>query len=197
MTPFMTLRDPLLGYLGAHQVNEPDSWIIPLLGGFPARWTRWWNVLFDSNNLWSGNPRWRLAAIWDFIPNLLYSHIIPHFWGVRPHGDGLLVAVLFFTDYPPPQLGEDPPPCWGPGVMWSSGGTGVAQLVARSTPDRCVVGSSPTCGTEHFGYPPSAPRLGNQRHWHVQPRLCDWAYKRSRATYRKEKGIVSRWSVSS
>ena len=22
------------------------------------------------------------------------------------------------------------------------------------TPDRCVVGSSPTCGTEHFGFPP-------------------------------------------
>ena len=37
----------------------------------------------------------------------------------------------------------------------------------------------------------------NQRPWYVQPRLCDWAYKRSRATYRKEKGIVSRWSVSS
>ena len=30
-----------------------------------------------------------------------------------------------------------------------------------------------------------------------EPRLCDWAYKRSRATYQKEKGIVSRWSVSS
>ena len=30
--------------------------------------------------------------------------------------------------------------CWGPGVMWSSGRTGVAQLVARSIPDRCVVG---------------------------------------------------------
>ena len=28
-------------------------------------------------------------------------------------------------------------------------------------------------------------------------RLCDWAYTRSRATYRIEKGIVSRWSVSS
>ena len=25
MTLFMTLRDPLWGYLGAHQVNEPDS----------------------------------------------------------------------------------------------------------------------------------------------------------------------------
>ena len=75
--------------------------------------------------------------------------------------------------------------------------TGVAQLVPRSTPDRCVVGSSPTCGTEHFGFPPSAPRLGNQRPWYVQPRLCDWAYRRSRATYRNEKGIVSRWSVSS
>ena len=48
-----------------------------------------------------------------------------------------------------------------------------------------------------FDFPPSAPRLGNQRPWYVQPRLCDWAYKRSRATYRKEKGIVSRWSVSS
>ena len=36
-------------------------------------------------------------------------------------------------------------------------GTGVVQLVARSTPDRCVVGLSPTRGTEHFGFPPSAP----------------------------------------
>ena len=71
--------------------------------------------------------------------------------GERPHGDGLLVPGLSFTDYPP-SWGEDPP-CWGPGVMWSSGRTGVAQLVARSTPDWCVVGSSPTCGTEHFGFP--------------------------------------------
>ena len=36
----------------------------------------------------------------------------------------------------------------------------MAQLVARSTPDRCVVGSSPTHGTEYFSFPPSAPRLG-------------------------------------
>ena len=41
------------------------------------------------------------------------------------------------------------------------------------------------CGNEHFGFSPSAPRLGNQRHWYVQPRLYDWT------------GIVSRWSVSS
>ena len=79
----------------------------------------------------------------------------------------------------------------------SSGGIGVAQLVAGSTPHRCVVGSSPTRGTEHFSFPPTALRLGNQRPWYVQPRLCDWAYERSHATYRKEKGIVSRWSVSS
>ena len=31
----------------------------------------------------------------------------------------------------------------------------MAQLVARSTPDRCVVDSSPTRGTELFGFPPS------------------------------------------
>ena len=43
----------------------------------------------------------------------------------------------------------------------------------------------------------SAPWLGNQRPWYVQLCLCDWAYKISRATYRKEKRIVSRWSVSS
>ena len=43
----------------------------------------------------------------------------------------------------------------------------MAQLEAHSTPDRCVVGSSPTCGTEHFGSPPSAPRLGNQRPWYM------------------------------
>ena len=30
----------------------------------------------------------------------------------------------------------------------------MAQLVARSTLDRCVVGSSPTCETKHFGFPP-------------------------------------------
>ena len=30
----------------------------------------------------------------------------------------------------------------------------MAQLVARSTLDRCVVGSSPTRGTEHFGFSP-------------------------------------------
>ena len=36
----------------------------------------------------------------------------------------------------------------------------MAQLVARSTVSRCVVGSSPR-GAEHFGPPPSAPRLGN------------------------------------
>ena len=70
----------------------------------------------------------------------------------------------------PPVGRRSPPPCWGPGVMWSSGGSGVAQLVARSTLDRCVVGSSPTCGTEHFGFPPSAPRLGNQRPWYLLSR---------------------------
>ena len=42
----------------------------------------------------------------------------------------------------------------------------MAQLVAHST--RCVVGSRPTCGTEHFGFPPSAPRLCNQRPWYVK-----------------------------
>ena len=92
---------------------------------------------------------------------------------------------------------DDTRPWWNTWSSRSPWGTGVAQLVARSTPDRCVVGSSPTRGTEHFGFPPSAPRLGNQRPWYVQPRLCDWAYKRYRVTYRKKKGIVSRWSVSS
>ena len=52
------------------------------------------------------------------------------------------------------------------------------QLVARSTVSHFVVGSSP-CGAEHFGFPSSVPRLGNQRPWYVQPRLCDWAYQRS------------------
>ena len=49
----------------------------------------------------------------------------------------------------------------------------------------------------HFDFPPSALRLGNQRPWYVQPCLSDWAYTRSHATYWKEKGIVSLWSVSS
>ena len=30
----------------------------------------------------------------------------------------------------------------------------MAQLVARLTLDQCVVGLSPTCGTEHFGFAP-------------------------------------------
>ena len=108
------------------------------------------------------------------------------------HGDGLLVAGLFFTDYPPPSW-EKIPPVEDPGLCDPLG----EPVGSAFDPDRCVVGSSPTCGTEHFGFPPSAPRLGNQRPWYVQPRLCDWAYTGSRATYRKEKGIVSRWSVSS
>ena len=44
-------------------------------------------------------------------------------------------------------------------------------------------------GAEHFGPPPIAPRLGNQRSWYVQLCLCDLAYKISRDTYRKEKGM--------
>ena len=68
-------------------------------------------------------------------------------------------------------------------------GTGVTQLVARSTPDRCVVGSSPTCGTEHFGFPPSALRLGYQRPWYVRPRLCDWAYKGPVPRIEKRRGL--------
>ena len=80
------------------------------------------------------------------------------------------MAGLLLTDYPPSW--EKIPPVEDPGLC-GSGGTGVAQLVAHSTLDRCVVGSSPTRGTEHFGFPPppSAPRLGNQRPWYVQPRL--------------------------
>ena len=37
--------------------------------------------------------------------------------------------------------------------MLSSGGAGMAQLVARLTVSRCVVGSSPR-EAEHFGFPP-------------------------------------------
>ena len=35
----------------------------------------------------------------------------------------------------------------------SEEGAGLARLVARSTVSRCVVGSSPTRGTEHLGFP--------------------------------------------
>ena len=82
--------------------------------------------------------------------------------------------------------------------LWGSRGS-----ISDRALDFGLIGVS-TCGFgSHQGpfrslnFPPSAPRLGNQRPWYVQPRLCDWAYKRSRATYRNEKGIVSRWSVSS
>ena len=62
------------------------------------------------------------------------------------------VAGLFFTDSPPSW--EKIPLVEDPGLSDPPGGTGVAQLVARSTPDRCVVGSSPTRGTELYGFPP-------------------------------------------
>ena len=46
--------------------------------------------------------------------------------------------------------------------MWSAGRTGVAQLVARSpTPDRCVVGLSPTCGLRISRLEPVLPGWGN------------------------------------
>ena len=124
--------------------------------------------------------------LFPYIVATRQSHMA---WALWPSRGGALLYPPSWEKIPPvedPGLCDPVPP-----------GTGVAQLVARSTPDRCVVGSNPTCGTEHLGLLPSAPRLGNQRPWYVQPRLCDWAYKRSRATYRKEKGIVSRWSVSS
>ena len=76
-------------------------------------------------------------------------------------------------------------------------GTGVAQLVARSTPDRCVVDSSPTHGTEHFGFPPSAPRLGNQRPWYVQPRLAATGHiKDPVPLIEKRRGLQRRSQVS-
>ena len=37
------------------------------------------------------------------------------------------------------------------------------RVITLKTVFRCVVGSSPTRGTEHFGFHPSAPRLDNQR----------------------------------
>ena len=45
-------------------------------------------------------------------------------------------------------------PCWGPGGMWSSGGTGVAQLVARSTLDRCVSVRVPPVELNISAFPP-------------------------------------------
>ena len=42
---------------------------------------------------------------------------------------------------------------------------------SASDSGRCVVGLSPTRRTERFGFPPSAPLLGNQRPWYVKPRL--------------------------
>ena len=48
----------------------------------------------------------------------------------------------------------------------------MAQLVARSTVSRCVVGSSPR-RAEHFGFPPNAPRaLGSVWSWYVKALVC-------------------------
>ena len=54
------------------------------------------------------------------------------------------MAGLFFTDYPPSW--EKIPP----GLRENWGGS----VGSAFDPDQCVVGSSPTCGTEHFGFPP-------------------------------------------
>ena len=45
----------------------------------------------------------------------------------RPHRDGLLVAGPFVTDYPPPQLGEDPPLLRTRGyvILWGNRGGSV------------------------------------------------------------------------
>ena len=73
---------------------------------------------------WQAMPQWQ-QAVSDGVESSAP-------WGWPSRGGAVLYRLS-------PQLGEDPP-CWGPGVMWSSGGTGVAQLVARSTPYQCVVG---------------------------------------------------------
>ena len=64
------------------------------------------------------------------------------------------------TTPPPPQLGEDPPLLRTRGyvILRGSRDGSVGSALAVS---RCVVGSSPR-GAEHFGFSPSAPRLGNQ-----------------------------------
>ena len=36
---------------------------------------------------------------------------------------------------------------------------------------------------------PSAPRLGNQKPWYVQPCLCDWAYKDPVPLIEKGRGL--------
>ena len=61
----------------------------------------------------------------------------------------------------------------------------MAQLVARLTVSRCVVGSNPY-GAKHFISPPSAPRLGNKRPWYVQ--LCQ-SIKDSMPLIEKRRGL--------
>ena len=108
------------------------------------------------------------------------------------HGDGLLVTWRGCSLPTIPQLGEDPPLLRTRGYVILRGSRDGSVGSALDCEPMC---SSPR-GAEHFGSP-HVPQLANQRPWYVQPRLCDWAYKRSHATYRKEKGIVSQWSVSS
>ena len=45
----------------------------------------------------------------------------------------------------------------------------MAQFIACLTVSRCVVSSSPRGLNISVSPPPSAPRLGNQRPWYVQP----------------------------
>ena len=50
-----------------------------------------------------------------------------------------------------------------------------------------IINLSEVVPSNHLaGTPGSGPGLPNQRLWYVQPCLCDWACKRSCATYCKE-----------
>ena len=77
-------------------------------------------------------------------------------------------------------------------------GAGLVQWVAGSTVNRCViVGSSPPRETEHFGFPPVL------RDWVIKgpgmsSRVCAAGHtKDPMPLIGNEKGIASRWSVSS
>ena len=95
--------------------------------------------------------------------------------------------------------------CFGPGGDRATGGTAILvrqgiihshlqfNASLQATAVRITLSKTITLCSIYIP-PSSAVSLHDM---YVQPRLCDWAYKRSRATYRKEKGIVSRWSVSS
>ena len=129
------------------------------------------------------------------LTTILLGACVP--WGLLMVG--LFMAGLFFTNYPPSW--EKNPLLRTRGYVILRGSRGGSVGSAFDCEPMCCRFESSQGWT--FRSPPPVlcnwvikclgmsshvcVWLGNQRSWYVQPCLCDWACKRSRATYRKRR----------